>query len=421
MHAPPPSNARIVASSSSPSPTATHQRRQSRDLHQLARERTGFSSPAGNGRTLHQVREDANGDGEEDEDRARIDAEKDDEFLPLPSASSPSSFVVPNHSTPLSRGEHARKPSRIHERNLSTFFPRPGQVGEGYGDAFDDPHGPGHVAGVQDVPSAAGDAFVDDPSGKGKVGRRGHHHKHSVSHNFFSFLDPTQTNPDLSRPSPNSPSSPSSAPFHSTRDAFAATDLPAPSQLLRSKYAHLPGPLRLVVLAALYLPLSTQCALVLSIAQIALGATLWVTGQAGESLATTGLGYLVVFDGMGGLSKVLVEGGRGVDRLWALLGGGKAESVVRLPFGCVPLPPDSSAQVRVDCLTVRATDLDVWLPSRTFRRPSTSSSRPCTFARSPSSTCCCFTAEQKMREHTVQVTEAWGTERAQVSALLRVC
>lgn len=57
--------------------------------------------------------------------------------------------------------------------------------------------------------------------------------------------------------------------------------------------------------------------------EFALGASLWVDGQAGGSVSVTGLGYLVVFDAIG------VLGGLGV---WA--GGLSSEtSGLRSPFG----------------------------------------------------------------------------------------
>ncbi|KAI5481178.1 hypothetical protein MNV49_005613 [Pseudohyphozyma bogoriensis] len=246
-------------------------------------------------------------------------------------------------SPPSKPGEHARKHSRIHERNLSAFFPRPGQEpGVGYGDTYDDPNGSGQVGGVTDIPSASapygrqavrgpgtGEAAGGD-SGKTTAGRRGHHHRHSLSHAHFSFLDPTSTS-HVDLKSPTLPTSPfaSSGPLNSATSSF----LPAPSHALRSKYSHLPSPIRFVLLAILYLPFSTQFALGLAIAEIVLGSTLWVTGQSRESLAVTGLGYLVVFDGMGGLSGVFVEGGKGVDALWTLLNGLSMEKAIRLPFG----------------------------------------------------------------------------------------
>lgn len=315
---------------------------------------------AAEGMGLEEVRE------EEEEGAAFVGAhaeeEGDDVFLPMsPSSAAPYTVNFSNGTTPFTPnfprgpgGEHARKHSRIHERNLSAFFPRPGQQATGYGDTYEDPNGSGRMGGVSEVPSAPpsngfpqvagwgglGNAptedDAEDPS-KSKDRRRGHHHRHSLSHNFFSFLDPTQTNSDLAS-LPQSPytrtslSGPSSYPPF-TPVAGSTAFLPVPSQALRSKYSHLPAPLRLIVFSLLYLPLGTKLALALSVAQIVMGAMLWVQGQSGESLAVTGLGYLVVFDGMGGLSGVLVEGGAGIDLLWSLLGGSQQDQSVRMPFG----------------------------------------------------------------------------------------
>ena len=66
-----------------------------------------------------------------------------------------------------------------------------------------------------------------------------------------------------------------------------------------------------------------------------LGASLWIAGQSGESLAVTGLGYLVVFDGIGALSSVIIEGNaRGTERLWGIVQGRRAaDNGVRYAFG----------------------------------------------------------------------------------------
>lgn len=319
-----------------------HQRRQSREMNSYMSSPNGSGGMNGNGAIIEEEEEEE----DEQEQQGRTTAD-DDAFLPLSDATT-SDFTVPSVNgtappPPLPRGEHSRTHSRIHERNLSVFFPRPGQApGEGYGDTYQDPNVARRVGGwndaPKDMPAANGAGWKataqaeEDSSGKGKVGRRGHHHKRSVSHNFFSFSDPTQTDPRLATLnnlsdkrasiSAPSPSSLTTSPY-----------LPAPSHL-RSKYSHLPSPIRLLVYVALYLPFSTQLALALSVAQIALGASLWVTGQGAESLATTGLGYLVVFDGMGGLSSMVMEGGKGMDQFWSLLGGGKVDAGVRMPFGC---------------------------------------------------------------------------------------
>lgn len=69
--------------------------------------------------------------------------------------------------------------------------------------------------------------------------------------------------------------------------------------------------------------------------EIALGASLWISGQSGESLAVTGLGYLVVFDGLAALSSVMVEGNaRGTEKLWSIISGRRAgDNAVRFPYG----------------------------------------------------------------------------------------
>lgn len=303
------------------------------------------------------MEEDESEDGEALAQLGQVDetAEDDDAFLPLNSPTTKAFSIPPppNNGTasatgalPRDGGVHARKHSRIHERNLSAFFPRPGQApGEGYGDTYQDPNVARRVGGWNDapkeIPAANGGAWKataqaeDDSSGKSKAGRRGHHHKRSVSHNFFSFSDPTQTDPRLA--TLNNLAAEKRMSTSAAAAGGSSTSLPSPFPMSssRSSYAHLPAPIRLLVLMAVHLPLSTQLALALSVAQIVLGATLWVTGQGAESLATTGLGYLVVFDGMGGLSGVLMEGGKGVDKLWSVLGGGKSDAGVRMPFGCV--------------------------------------------------------------------------------------
>lgn len=108
-----------------------------------------------------------------------------------------------------------------------------------------------------------------------------------------------------------------------------------PTINLRTKYSHFPSPIRFILAFALHLPILTQAALLASFAEIMLGASLWIAGQSGESLAVTALGYLVVFDGLGAISSVMMEGNaRGVDRLWSIMQGrSSAENEVRYPFG----------------------------------------------------------------------------------------
>lgn len=117
--------------------------------------------------------------------------------------------------------------------------------------------------------------------------------------------------------------------------ASAPSGLPASSSY-SSKYAHLPRPIRLTLVLLFQLQFRVQAALVLSIAEIVMGSTLWIAGQAGESLATTGLGYLLVFDGFGALSSVIVEGSMGsVELLWEALSSHKSklDKSIRWPYG----------------------------------------------------------------------------------------
>lgn len=264
-------------------------------------------------------------------EQTEIDREEEDIFLPMTPTPGPVlSAKLPSPGMMNgSAQQHARKHSRIHERNLSAFFPRPGQgAGPGYGDTYEDPNGSGRMGGVSDIPGASPDT-LDEIARNKAAARRGHHHRHSLSHNFSSsLLDSNDPNALSGLSPPFTPGTPGT-PMVGSNSNF----LPAPSFSPRAKYAHVPAPLRLVLFIALYLPLGTQLALALSVAQIVLGASLWIVGQSGESLSVTGLGYLVVFDGMGGLSGILVEGGPGVDALWALWGGVRLEKGIRMPFG----------------------------------------------------------------------------------------
>ncbi|GJN92852.1 hypothetical protein Rhopal_005890-T1 [Rhodotorula paludigena] len=245
----------------------------------------------------------------------------------LPAASS--SSATPAASSGASQRAHARQHSRIHERNLSAFFPRPGNRAEGYGAMYDDPHARRpFVAPTTTLPSSA-----SSPSGpfqtppKSVQGRRGHHHRHSVSHNLFPFLD-SPTGTDASGASPvKHPHTPTKA---------VEDQLPAPSASFRQRYGHLPLPIRLVLYSALHLPPSLRGLVALACAQIVVGAALWVRGQAGESLATTGLGYVVVFDGIGALSCALLERGEGYESLLQALTSLK-DSSVRKPYGSARL------------------------------------------------------------------------------------
>ncbi|GAA6014274.1 hypothetical protein JCM10207_005405 [Rhodosporidiobolus poonsookiae] len=248
-------------------------------------------------------------------------------------AQGPTSTASPTSSSADAySARHARQHSRIHERNLSAFFPRPGQQGAGYGGTYEDPHAAGtFVPGVSDIPSVpasrapgAGSSAAETPP-RAQGARRGHHHRHSVSHNLFPFVDPATP------PAPVSSLSPSKA-----SSGNVDVQLPSATASFRRRYGHHGLLTRLLAYAVFHLPPATKLLLLLATLQAAFGAALWVQGQAAESLATTGLGYLVVFDGLGGVLSILLEHRAGGQSLWDVIRSSKDASV-RQPFGCLRL------------------------------------------------------------------------------------
>ena len=176
--------------------------------------------------------------------------------------------------------------------------------------------------------------------------RRGHHHKHSLSHNFFSFLEPGadlgvgadgelhtlptpvpvspwmtgQTTPlpaDEDRQgdiSPSSLSSPEEGSISKVPNSFSAErdDSAAGGGGGGGGRAVADG------------------ANVVGAVQFMIGAWLWVVGQQVGSLACTGLGYWVVFDAIGvGIGRVIPR--------WLKSTSGKQgeKGMVRRPYGCV--------------------------------------------------------------------------------------
>lgn len=155
--------------------------------------------------------------------------EKDDIFLPLsPDTAAPFSINFPHRDSVGSDGafsppttskssmsaaerrEHSRRHSRIHSRNLSVFFPKPGESSSSPFAPL--PETPEHEA--VNIPSASVKAW--SAGNKGSIGsahyarqgsntslnsmngqeldakkvnaRRGHHHRHSLSHKWVDFF-----------------------------------------------------------------------------------------------------------------------------------------------------------------------------------------------------------------------------------------
>lgn len=239
---------------------------------------------------------------------------------------------------------HTRRHSRLHSRNLSIFFPRPhATISEDERPADEEapPPSPDPVLipvsqseGIVSPGAQAGQEFNagftfgglpksnSEPngirtSGSGVTARRGHHHKHSLSHNFFSFLEPGQRltletsakEQDLQTaptPTPISPWTPNS----NTGKLDPTAEL-VPRSQSKSPAASVPN----LIPAHQFSNIAPEsknvsstgtAAMITASAQFALGALLWTRGQSIGSLACTGLGYWVVFDALGVAGPVII-------------------------------------------------------------------------------------------------------------------
>lgn len=293
-------------------------------------------------------------------------------YVPAHSDSDPASSSPPkrgpfnwgNGVSPLpapNTQSHTRRHSRLHSRNLSIFFPRPGslpstaidedgstevEVDAAYSD--DDgvlippvtSAGPGQHSfrqgftfGGKPPPDATDDGFSPvgpaPPSGPAK---RGHHHKHSVSHNFFSFLEPGGAPRDLQThptPMPVSPWNPISPfPFEKSTSG-SSLDRLSPVEGTSGIGLGVHTAEKSPIAPSRAEPEVDPLAAVAAVGQFVLGATLWVVGQQVGSLSCTGLGYWVVFDAFGvSLAHVLP----------GYLARPQARAGMRRPYGYVRNP-----------------------------------------------------------------------------------
>ncbi|KAG8727165.1 hypothetical protein FRC11_013784, partial [Ceratobasidium sp. 423] len=267
---------------------------------------------------------------------------------PWKSAFPPASpSISPQGQTGPRRGH-----GRVHSRNLSVYFPRPGQApGTAVTSIAEDTDGQeieytaNGDAPIQLIPApngnqsrGLGNGFkfgglpmnADAPSVSGGGGkRRGHHHKHSLSHNFFSFMEPGLSNQSMPSPVPESPWAPLT-PFPQTATTSSAL---TPSASLipdapRRAHSPLHAPRSGTIGYLLDLPPSSKRALIFGLVEFIIGGMVWVAGQRRGSLACAGLGYWVVFDAMGVAMGIV---GREL-----ALGGAMGETVGK-PFGSVRL------------------------------------------------------------------------------------
>lgn len=152
-----------------------------------------------------------------------------------------------------------------------------------------------------------------------------------MSHNFFSFLDPTVTNPALSGsgdalinglepPQSAKPKLVASTLINGSDsgrelDAASISLLPSPST------THERQPLLSRIMG---LSPRTQLKAGMGLLELFLGVSFWIDGQVHGNVSMTGLGYMVVFDAMGLLLQV-----------WGgfLTSAVGAQSTVANPFG----------------------------------------------------------------------------------------
>ncbi|CUA67199.1 hypothetical protein RSOLAG22IIIB_07260 [Rhizoctonia solani] len=259
----------------------------------------------------------------------------------------------PSTSPPMQTGSR-RGHGRVHSRNLSVYFPRPGQTsGTAVESIAEDTDGQeieytaNGDAPVKLIPApngnqsrGFGDGFkfgglpmdANSPSVSGGGGkRRGHHHKHSLSHNFFSFMEPGLSNQSVPSPIPESPWAPLT-PFPQTATSTTTSALTPSASLVPEAVRRTHSPLhvpRSGKLAYLQdLPPGSKRALIFGLVEFTIGGMVWVAGQRRGSLACAGLGYWVVFDAMGV--------GMGVVGRELALGGAMGETIGK-PFGSVRL------------------------------------------------------------------------------------
>ncbi|KAG6916082.1 hypothetical protein DXG01_008556 [Tephrocybe rancida] len=318
---------------------------------------------------------------------------------PPTSVSSPTLYAFPPAPTPMNTSNSApdgtglnlnpnqpptsRRHARLHSRNLSVFFPRPGSlptasISEDGAQEIEiqeapvstipsagpsisipgsrsrnagppTPLGAGFTFGARPPPNATSDLMTGTETGQPTSSRRGHHHKHSMSHSFFSFLEPgangavgngavqeleLHTQPT---PIPLSPWAPISA-FPQSAKA-STTGFPPHTPVSENGHHHFGSDQDYSPEGVDGEESQSPSTLLAGILQFVLGAWMWVSGQQIGSLSVTGLGYWIVFDASGvGLGAVVAQ--------WADLrpknGEGettseKERSGIRRPYGNAPV------------------------------------------------------------------------------------
>ncbi|KAG2130170.1 uncharacterized protein EDB93DRAFT_1340533 [Suillus bovinus] len=261
-------------------------------------------------------------------------------FMPPVPSPLANTFHVPLH--PFEPGQvddppeplrgHGRRHGRMHSRNLSIFFPRShATISEDLtSDLESSPNNNSqsrtdlHIPASQSEPLQIGhdrtasfsfgsSGSISKSNSAGAVpasvtARRGHHHKHSLSHNFFSFLDPVRQSQPVTKPEElhTAPTPAPMSPWSSATNGQSGESISSSKVVLTAgtsspsgSESPAPSPLPYHTQFSLNLSKGGLLAQIACILQFCLGGLVWVRGQAIGSLACTGLGYWVVFDAFG--------------------------------------------------------------------------------------------------------------------------
>ncbi|CAG7850191.1 SubName: Full=Uncharacterized protein {ECO:0000313/EMBL:CCA72250.1} [Serendipita indica DSM 11827] len=282
----------------------------------------------------------------------------------------PETLIVTNSSTPISGQTRGSKGTTPH----SASVPSRNQLGQGFKFGGRPPststrHSPPITSAMEQTSTSTSTDHGPSSVPMSKVGtpvsanttssRRGHHHRHSLSHSFFSFMEPAPSagmsspgftpqhrkqpsnnlrvnvlnaSPSLNGP-PLSAISQSNgwgplSPFSATASAFPPAQLIPPKRTVSlNAAAALPNPSTqrssTFLQKLMELPQHLRQGLVFSVAEGTVGCLLWILGQHAESLACTALAYWVVFDALGAALGVY---GRLVD-------AGASGGSLKLPYG----------------------------------------------------------------------------------------
>ncbi|KAG1840528.1 hypothetical protein C8R48DRAFT_740472 [Suillus tomentosus] len=261
-------------------------------------------------------------------------------FMPPVPSPLANTFHVPLH--PFEPGQlddppeglrgHGRRHNRMHSRNLSIFFPRshatisedlPADV-ESASNINSQSQIDLHIPASQSEPLQIGhdhtasfsfgsSGSISKSNSAGAVpasvtARRGHHHKHSLSHNFFSFLDPVRQSQPVTKPEElhTAPTPAPMSPWSSVSNVQGGegvspskVDLTTGTSSRSSSASPASFPSPYYNQFSWNISKDGLLARVACILQFCLGGLVWVRGQAIGSLACTGLGYWVVFDAFG--------------------------------------------------------------------------------------------------------------------------